>query len=78
MLKRVPQAEQSDEQLLSWVRKGVQSPPPAAFQTDGTVALFSALKPEPSPKSKVVGLWRPVVGCDYFCSTSTVRTGDPA
>ncbi len=56
IFKRVPQTKQSDEQLLSWVREGVPSPPPTAFQTDGTMALFSALKPEPSPQGELK-LW---------------------
>ncbi len=49
ILKWVPEAKQSDEQLISWVREGVESPPPLAFQTDGTLVLFSALRPQTSP-----------------------------
>ena len=45
----VPSATRSDEELLSWVREGVNGTPPPAFQTDGILYLFSALRPAPPP-----------------------------
>ncbi len=47
--KWVPQVNQTDTQLVAWVSEGVQAPPPAPFQTDGTIYTFSALQPQSPP-----------------------------
>jgi hypothetical protein len=54
--KWVPSAARSDEELLAWVREGVNGTPPAAFQTDGILYLFSALRPAPPPAGNLK-LW---------------------
>ena len=45
----VPQPTHSDDELINWVREGMPPSPMSAFQTDGTMYLFSALRPEPPP-----------------------------
>jgi hypothetical protein len=49
-LKWIPQVNQSDSQLTKWVTEGINAPPSSAFQTAGTVYLFSALRPQPPPE----------------------------
>ena len=49
----VPQATHSDEELLKWVREGMAASPLTSFQTDGTMYLFSALRPEPPPNGSL-------------------------
>ncbi len=47
--KWLPQATRSDEELVAWVREGVNASPPPPFQTDGILYLYSALRPAPAP-----------------------------
>jgi len=54
--KWIPRAVKTDEELLAWVREGVNVPASSAFQTDGIMYLFSALRPEPPPKGDL-RLW---------------------
>ena len=46
----------TDEELVAWVSEGVNASPSPAFQTDGIMYLFSALRPEPPPASDL-RLW---------------------
>ncbi len=48
--KWMPAPMQSDDQLVNWVREGLELSPLSAFQTDGTMVLFSALRPQPPPE----------------------------
>ncbi len=54
--KWIPRAVKTDDELLAWVREGVNASPSPAFQTDGVMYLFSALRPEPPPKGDL-RLW---------------------
>lgn len=54
--KWIPRAVKTDEELLAWVREGVNAIAPPSFQTDGVMYLFSALRPEPPPKGDLK-LW---------------------
>ncbi len=54
--KWIPLGVKTDEELLAWVREGVNNSPSPAFQTDGVMYLFSALRPEPPPKGDLK-LW---------------------
>ena len=54
--KWIPRAVKTDEELLAWVREGVNASPPPSFQTDGVMYLFSALQPESPPKGDL-RLW---------------------
>ncbi len=47
--KWIPSANRSEGDLLAWVREGVSATSPPAFQTDGILYLFSALRPAPPP-----------------------------
>lgn len=54
--KWIPRAVKTDEELVNWVREGVNTSPSPSFQTDGVMYLFSALRPEPPPKGELK-LW---------------------
>lgn len=54
--KWVPRPVKTDDQLLAWVREGVNVGASPAFQTDGVMYLFSALRPAPSPRGDL-RLW---------------------
>jgi hypothetical protein len=48
-LKWIPRSVQTEEELLAWVREGVNASAAPSFQTDGIIYLFSALRPAPPP-----------------------------
>ena len=54
--KWIPSATRSDDELQAWVREGVNGTPPPAFQTDGVLYLFSALRPAAPPEGDLK-LW---------------------
>ena len=54
--KWMPRAVKTDDELLAWVREGVNASPSPSFQTDGVVYLFSALRPAPPPEGDL-RLW---------------------
>ncbi len=51
--KRIPQTTKTDQQLVSWVCERVDGAQPTVFQTDGTMYLFSALRPQPPPSGNL-------------------------
>ena len=54
--KWIPRATKTDDELIAWVREGVNATASPAFQTDGIVYLFSALQPAPPPNGDLK-LW---------------------
>jgi hypothetical protein len=56
VFKWLPQAVKTDEELAAWVREGVNVNASPAFQTDGIMYLFSALRPE-APPTGDLKLW---------------------
>jgi hypothetical protein len=55
-LKWIPRAAKSEDELVAWVREGVNASASPSFQTDGVMYLFSALRPEPPPQGDLK-LW---------------------
>jgi hypothetical protein len=49
-----PAATKSESELLSWLSEGGEAAPPSLFQTDGTMYLFSALRPQPPPDGNLI------------------------
>ncbi len=45
-----PLPEQSDETLAGWITEGIAVAATPPFQRDGTMYVFSTLKPAPTPK----------------------------
>lgn len=48
-----PAPELSDDQMTAWVTEGVAMTASPPFQRDGTMYLFSALKPQPPPEGSL-------------------------
>ena len=56
VFKWIPRGVKTDDELAAWVREGVNAGASPAFQTDGIMYLFSALRPEPPPQGDL-RLW---------------------
>lgn len=49
-LRYLPKLERSDSDLAQWVSEGISVADTSAFQTDGRLYIFSAMRPQPPPE----------------------------